>query len=96
MYSPLCSLTNIDTRSSLLQDDLDLLAIQDRDAMGLYPYMARVVRTGEGRVLSVAETVLSAQKDELVKAMTAGGGKRKAEGSSGQRGKKPKTRTKIA
>jgi hypothetical protein len=80
----------------LSQDDLSILAEKGRDTMGLYDYMARVVRTGEGRVLSVAENILSSQKADIQKALTGSGGKRKAEGGSGQQGKKSKTRTKIA
>lgn len=64
--------------------------------MGLYKYMARVVRTGEGRVLAVDETVLLEQKADLEKKLASGGGKRKAEGGLNQKDKKPKTRLKVA
>jgi hypothetical protein len=79
-----------------LQDDLAALSSQDKDSQGLYNYMARVVRTGEARVLAVDETILMEQKSELEKKLATGGGKRKAETTPAQKGKKPKTRLKVA
>jgi hypothetical protein len=79
-----------------MQDDLAALSTQDKDSLGLCSYMARVVRAGEGRVLAVDETVLMEQKSELEKKLASGGGKRKAESAPSQKGKKPKTRIKVA
>lgn len=79
-----------------MQDDLAALSSQDKDSQGLYNYMARVVRTGEARVLAVDETILMEQKSELEKKLATGGGKRKAGTAPSQKGKKPKTRLKVA
>ncbi|KAH8083611.1 hypothetical protein HD553DRAFT_312778 [Filobasidium floriforme] len=79
-----------------LSDDLAALSSHDKDSQGLYSYMARVVRTGEARVLAVDETILMEQKSELEKKLATGGGKRKAETAPSQKGKKPKTRLKVA